>query len=61
MIPAELSCISLSASSVVVLSNAKLILIFAKFKMAAFVSSVKELNVLKQCCYPVNVQVPRKT
>jgi hypothetical protein len=40
------------ASSVVVLSSAKLIFIFAKFEMAASATSVKELNVLKQCSNP---------
>jgi hypothetical protein len=39
----------------VVLSSARLVCIFAKFKMAASASSVKELNVLKQCCNPLNV------
>jgi hypothetical protein len=39
----------------VVLSNAKLIFIFAKFKMAATATSVKELIVLKQCCNPLNI------
>lgn len=44
-----------------VLSRAKSIFIFAKFKMA---TSVKELNVLNSAVSPrmsVTVQVPRKT
>jgi hypothetical protein len=40
------------ASSVMVLSSAKLIFTFAKFKIT---ESVKELNVLKQSCNPLNV------
>jgi hypothetical protein len=43
------------ASSVVVLLRAKLFFIFANFKMAASATSIKELNVLKQCCNPLNV------
>jgi BarA-like signal transduction histidine kinase len=54
VIPVELSLSCLS-SSVVVLSIVKLIVIFAKFKMAANATIVKELNVLKQCCNPLNV------
>jgi hypothetical protein len=34
-------------------SSAKLIFIFAKFKMAASATNVKELQVLKQCCNPL--------
>jgi hypothetical protein len=39
----------------VVLSSAKLIFIFTKFKMNASATGVKELNVLKQHCYALNV------
>jgi hypothetical protein len=42
------------ANTIVVLPNAKLIFIFVKFEMAANTTSVKELNVLKQCCNPLN-------
>jgi hypothetical protein len=38
----------------VVLSRAKLIFMFVKFKMAASAPSVKELNVLKQRCGVLN-------
>jgi hypothetical protein len=46
----------------VVWSCAKLFFISAKFKMAANTTSVKELNVLKQCSNTLNitVQVRRK-
>jgi hypothetical protein len=48
----EFPCV---ASSVVALLSAKLISIFAKFKIAESATSVKEVNVLKQCCNPLNV------
>jgi hypothetical protein len=39
------------ASSAVVLSSA---ILLVKFKIAASATSVKELNILKQCCNPFN-------
>jgi hypothetical protein len=43
------------ASTVVVLSSAILMFIFAKFKMVVSATSVKEINVLKRCCNPLDV------
>jgi hypothetical protein len=43
------------ASTVVVLSSAILMFIFAKFKMAVSATSVKEINVFKRCCNPLDV------
>jgi hypothetical protein len=52
---AELNCVSFSANSVLVLSHAEFISIFANFKMAEVATSVKEPSILKQCCNPLNV------
>lgn len=51
-------------SSVVGMSRAKLITIFAKFKISARATNVKEIIFLKQCCNPLNLihsSFPRKT
>jgi hypothetical protein len=53
--PVELSSIPCLANSVVVWSSAKLTFIFAKYKMITRNTSVKELNILKQCCNMLNI------
>jgi hypothetical protein len=52
--PVKLNYIFLSDKFCSGFVKAKLIFILAKFKMAASATVVKELQVLKQCCNPLN-------